>query len=507
MSRLWRKSLTLRAPQAVALASATLLGACTLGPNFKPPATPPDKTYTNAGTAEKTGAGDQHFELGHKITGDWWTLYGSSPLNSVLDQAIAGNRTLAAAQATLAAAEESVNESRAALYPTLDLDASAMRQHISGAQFGLAKLPPQFPPYFNLFHVGPTVSYALDVWGENRRAVEESTALAAAQEYRLDAAWLTLTGNAVTEALTIASVREQIATVQGIIADDERNLALVRTELRAGVATQLDIETATSQLATDRTLIPPLEQQLSVARHALTVLVGKVPAAWRPPEFDLDHITLPTSLPVSLPSDLVRQRPDVLTAEAELHAASAAIGVATAHLYPNITLSAALSQQAITVDTLFHGASTIWSLGPAITAPLFHGGALVAERRRTIDEFNATLNTYEETVLQAFAQVADVLEALQHDAALLSEEEAALNSAQTSLDLTRRSYTIGSVGILQVVDAQRVVEQARLGYVRAKAQRYLDTAQLFLAMGGGWWDWHRAMPSAVGVIPTAAPAP
>ena len=236
------------------------------------------------------------------------------------------------------------------------------------------------------------------------------------------------------------------------------------------------------------------------------MLVGKTPADWQPPDFDLDGITLPTDLPVSLPSDLVRQRPDVLAAEAQLHAASAAIGVATAHLYPSITLSAALSQQSISVDTLFHGASTIWSLGPAITAPIFHGGALEAERRRSEDEFNATLSTYEETVLQAFGQVADVLEALGHDASLLEEEQSALNAAQSSLDLTRRSYAIGSVGILQVVDAQRLVEQARLGFVRAKAQRYLDTAQLFVAMGGGWWNW-RAHDAAPAVVPAAAPAP
>ncbi len=486
------------------IAAITLAG-CTQGPNFISPKAPPETAYTTNGAAEKQ-AGDQHFALGQKITGDWWTLYHSHPLDAILHQAVAGNRTLVAAQATLAAAQESVNESLAGLYPQVDLGAGAVRQHVNGAPFGLKALPPQFPPYSNLFKVGPTVSYALDIFGATQRAVEENVALAAAQDYQLDAAYLTLTGNAVLQALNIASLRAQLATVDGIIADDERNLRLVQTEVTAGVATQLDIETATSQLAVDRTLRPPLEQQLSVARHALTVLVGKVPSDWQPPNFDLDRITLPTELPLSLPSDLVRQRPDLLVAEAQLHAASAAIGVATAHLYPQITLSGALTQQAISLDTLFHGASDVWSLGPSISLPIFHGGALEAERRRTVDEFNAALANYEQTVLEAFGQVADVLEALGHDANLLAEEQGALRAAQSSLDLTRRSYSIGSVGILQVVDAQRVVEQARLGFVRAKVQRYLDTAQLFVAMGGGWWNWRAQTATPAAAMPVSAPA-
>jgi NodT family efflux transporter outer membrane factor (OMF) lipoprotein len=489
------------------LAAALVAAACTVGPDFKPPEKPPEQSYTPAGAAEKT-AGDQRFALGQKITGDWWTLYRSDPLTQVLEQAVAGNRSLVAAKATLAAALEQVNVARGGLYPQVDLGANATRQRNNGAQLGVAKLPPQFPPYFNVFRIGPTVSYALDVFGGTQRAIEQSEALADAQDYQLDAAYLTLTGNAVLQALTIASLRAQIATVEGIIADDQRNLDLVQTEVRAGVATQLDIETATSQLASDRTLLAPLRQQVSVARHALAVLVGKAPSDWVPPDFDLDKITLPAELPLSLPSELVRQRPDLLAAEAQLHAASAAIGVATAQLYPKITLSAALTQQAISLDTLFHGANNIWSIAGGLTTPIFHGGELEAEKRFTEDQFNATLATYEQTVLQAFGQVADVLEALGHDAELLAEQQNALRATEASLNLTRRSYTIGNVGILQVLDAQRLVEQARLGYVRAKAQRYLDTAQLFVAMGGGWWDWRDrggATPAPT-VTPISAPA-
>jgi NodT family efflux transporter outer membrane factor (OMF) lipoprotein len=490
-----------------AVAAALLVAACTVGPDFTPPEKPSEQSYTPGGAAEKA-AGDQQFALGQKIAGDWWTLYRSEPLSAVLEQAIAGNRSLVAAKATLAAALEQVNIARGGLYPQVDLSANAQRQKNNGTQLGLARLPAQFPPYFNLYRVGPSVSYALDVFGGTRRSIEQSEALADAQDYQLDAAYLTLTGNAVTQALTIASLRAQLATVDGIIADDQKNLDLVRTEVRAGVATQLDIETATSQLATDRTLIPPLRQQVAVARHALAVLVGRAPADWVAPDFDLDRITLPMELPLSLPSALVRQRPDLLAAESELHAASAAIGIATAELYPSINLSAALTQQAISVDTLFHGASTIWTITGGLTQPLFHGGELEAQRRATEDQFNATLATYEQTVLQAFAQVADVLEALTHDAELLAEQQRALTAAEASLNLTRRSYSIGSVGVLQVLDAQRLVEQARLGFVRAKAQRYLDTAQLMVAMGGGWWSWRdRGAPGAAVPVQAKAATP
>lgn len=468
-----------------------LAAACTVGPNFKTPASPPQASYTPGGAAEK-GAGDVHFAMGRKITGDWWTLYRSQPLNAVVQQAVAGSPTITQAEATLAASRETVNQTLAGLYPQLDLSTGADRMHQNGAQLGVKKLPPGFPPYANYFHAGASVSYLVDIFGATRRAIEQSEALAEAQDYALDAAYLTLTGNAVTESFAIASYRAQIATVEGIIDDDETNLRLVNEEVRAGTATQLDIETANAQLASDRTLLPPLRQQVDVARHALAVLAGKAPSDWTPPDFELDAITLPTDIPVSLPSDLVRQRPDILAAEAQLHAASAAVGVATAQLYPNLTLTGSLAQQAVTVDTLFHGASDIWTIGGNLVAPLFHGGALEAQKRRAEDEFNAALATYEETVLQSFGQVADVLQALGHDAELLTEEQEALAAAQASLDLTRRSYALGNVGVLQVVDAQRVVQQARLGFVRARAQRYLDTAQLFLAMGGGWWDWREA---------------
>ncbi|HUK60595.1 MAG TPA: efflux transporter outer membrane subunit [Stellaceae bacterium] len=482
------------------------LGSCTVGPDFTPPTGPTESALTPDHAAE-SGAGDQHFAVGQKIAGDWWTLFHNDPLNATLEQAIAGNRTIVAARATLAASEESVAQAEAGLFPQLDLSAGPLRQHINGAPFGLKKIPAQFPPYSSIYHVGATVSYALDIWGGTRRSIESNEALAQFQDYELDAAYLTLTGNAVLEALTIAALHAETATVDSIIADDETNLRLVNTEVRAGVATQLDIETAQSQLATDRTLLPPLRQQRDAARHALAVLVGRAPGDWSPPDFDLDTLALPAELPLSLPSDLARQRPDILASEAQLHSANATIGVATAQLYPNITLTGSLTQQAVTIDTLFHGASDVWTIGAGLAYPLFHGGALEAQKRRAVDNFNAALATYEQTVLTSFQQVADALDALEHDAEQLAEQQRALSAAEASLDLTRRAYTLGSVGIVQVLDAQRQLEQARLGFVRARAQRYLDTAQLFVSLGGAWWDWRAKdapPPQSAAVIPAAA---
>jgi NodT family efflux transporter outer membrane factor (OMF) lipoprotein len=341
----------------------------------------------------------------------------------------------------------------------------------------------------NLLSIGPTVSFGADIFGGVRRQVEQQTALAEVQRYELAAAYLSLTGNAVTEAIAIASAHEQINAVTDIIAVDQQNLDLTQVEQQAGKAAMTDVLSARSQLAADRALLPPLAQQLSAAGDALTILVGKTPAEWTPPAFDLEMLRLPTELPVSLASTLVHERPDILAAEAQLHAASAAIGVATAQLYPNVTLTAAWNQSAASAGTLAEGANSLWSVAAGLTAPLFHGGTLTAQRREAIDAFDAQLGIYRQTVLQAFGQVADILQALEHDAMALNAQREALDAAQASLELSQESYKEGQGSFLQVLQAQRLFGQARLGYALAKSQRYLDTTQLFEAMGGAWRDW------------------
>jgi NodT family efflux transporter outer membrane factor (OMF) lipoprotein len=477
------------AARALAAGLASLLAGCTLGPDFTEPKAPDATGYTEEGIPDTHVADakekEQRFVLGKKIAAEWWQLFHVQRLNDVLDQAIAGNQTLAAARATLAQAREAVTVAAGPLYPQIDVAGSASRERVSLAPIGQRGRG----PVINLFTLGPIVSYSLDPFGGNRRRVEAQGALADLQDYQLDAAYLTLTGDAVTQALAIATARAQLKAVESIIRDDEENLRLVKGVLGAGEGTQLDVQIAASQLAADRTLLPGLRQQLSAARHALSILLGRLPSAWVPPDFELEEFTLPEELPMSLPSELVRQRPDILAAEAELHAASAGIGVATAQLYPNITLTSAFTQEALSATSLFNPSSSVWDVGAQLLAPVFHGGALEAQRRAAVDAYDAALATYEQTVLVAFGQVADVMQALKHDGELLEAQRRALESAEATLRLTRTTYQYGNVGVLQVLDAQRLAEQARLGYVRAQAQRYLDTVQFLTAMGGGWWDW------------------
>ena len=432
---------------------ALWLTGCNVGPDFKPPAEPVETNYDLTGPADLTnppGESEQHLAVGEAIAGDWWSLYRSPALDQILALAIAENRDLAVARANLAAAHEAANAARGGLFPQIDFAASAERQRLSYAAFGLNQPPAQF----NIFQVGPSVSYSLDVFGRTRRLVEERDAQAKIQEYQLDATYLSLTGNTVAGALLLASLDAQVKAMQDIVAADQDMLGLTQKQTEAGAATRLDIESARSQLAADRALLPPLQHQQSVARHALALLVGKSPSQWTPPAFTLDSLTLPAHVPVTLPSKLVHQRPDILAAEAELHAATAAVGVATAELYPDISLTGSISQIAVSPSSLFQPAST----------------------------------TYQQTVLAAFAQVADALDALQSDADLLGGERQAMDSARISLDLTRRTYTAGAATLLQVLDSQRLYQRARLGYIRAAAQRHVDTAQLILAMGGGWWN-------------------
>jgi NodT family efflux transporter outer membrane factor (OMF) lipoprotein len=343
------------------------------------------------------------------------------------------------------------------------------------------------PPNFNLFQVGPTANYTLDLFGGTRRRIEQQTALADFQRDQLDAAYLTLTGNTVTQAIQLAAIRAQQKALSDILDIDRQNLELVRKERQAGAVPDSDVVSAGSHLAADETLQPELDQQLSVTTHALAVLLGQAPGDWLPPDFDLTALTLPSELPVSLPSGLVHQRPDILAAEAQLHAVSAQIGVATAQLYPNITLSAGISAASLNGGNLFSAGGLAWSIAAGLTQPVFDGGMRQAERRAALAAFGASAADYQQTVLLALGQVADILQALAHDAHLLAAQKRALDLASESVSLQRINYRKGGVGILSLLDAQRQYQRALLGYVRVQAQRYLDTIQLLVAMGGGCW--------------------
>ncbi|RZF24530.1 efflux transporter outer membrane subunit [Paraburkholderia sp. UYCP14C] len=462
----------------------TMLGSCAVGPDFSKPATSLEAGYRST-PITLPGAGptspQQHLQFGEEIVGEWWSLFRSRELDDTLSLTVANSPTLDTARATLAQAQQAILVARGGYFPQVDLNAGAQRERVSVDGFGSAAHTSG-----TIFTIGPAVSYEADLFGRVRREVEENTALAEVQRYALAAAWLTLTGNAVNTAITGASAREQLRAVQDIIALDQHNLELVEIERSVGRAARTDVLTAQSLLAADVALVPPLKQQLSAAHDALAILAGKTPAEWAAPRFDFAMLVLPVELPVTLPSALVRARPDILAAEAQLHAASAAIGVATAELYPSITLSASWTQQAAHMGPLFDSANGLWSLAAGLTAPLFHGGALRAQRQEAIYAFDAQLGIYRQTVLAAFGQVADTLKALEHDAEEIAAQRAALDSAQATLALSQESYRVGSASLLDVLVAQRLYAQARIGYAKATGQRYLDTAQLFEATGGGW---------------------
>ena len=468
---------------------AGIVGACTVGPDFLSPKEPEQQAYTEKNSAEH---GAQHFAMGQEIKADWWALFHSPELDGVVQQAIAGSPTLLQAKATLAQAQQQTAAAEGGLYPQANLDANAVRQRLDFAAEGIPSIPgfPQFKE-FDVFSIGPSVRYDLDLWGGTRRLIEERQAQAEYQGYQLAAAYLTLTSNAVMQAVNVAAIRAELGAAQDIIASDEQNLKLVKGEMEAGEATLIDVESAQSQLDNDRAQIPPLRQQLSVARHGLALLVGTTPAQWSPPDFDLDKLELPAELPVSLPSQLVHQRPDILSAEAQLHAATAAVGVATAQLYPNISLTAAYEQIAINPNAFILPQSNAWNIGIGLAQPLFRGGELTAQKEAAIQAVNAADAGYKQVVLQSFNQVANALTGLQHDAELLAAQRRALDTAQRSLKLTRDSYQGGNIGILLVLDAQRRYQQARVGFVRAEAQRRLDTVTLFAAMGGGWREYQK----------------
>jgi NodT family efflux transporter outer membrane factor (OMF) lipoprotein len=477
------------------LSSAALLSAaatgCTVGPDFKSPTAPTTTGYTSPGeellSAVDAGprASKQSAVLGEKVITDWWTLFGSPDLDQLVKQAIAGSRTLESANARLVQAREAVTSASGALYPQLGANASVGQQRLSATAFGLAPQAFPLPPSFTLYQVGPTASYALDLFGGTRRNIEQKSALAEFQLHQLEAAYLTLTGNTAAQVIQVAAVRAQQKAVGDILDIDRQNLDLVRKQRQAGSVPDRDVVVAESQLAADETLQPGLDQQLSVSKHALAVLLGRSPGDWSPPDFDLAALTLPVQLPVGMPSELLHQRPDIQAAEAQLHAASAQIGIATARLYPAITLSAGLSFTALDLGQMFNPTGLVWSVASGLTQPIFDGGTRRADRRAALAAFKASAADYQQTVLQAFGQVADILQALTHDAHFLAAQQRALDLASEAVRLQRIGYERGSTGILELLDAERQRQQALLGYVRAEVQRYQDTVALLVAMGGG----------------------
>jgi NodT family efflux transporter outer membrane factor (OMF) lipoprotein len=461
--------------------TSLLAAGCTVGPNYVRPSDPSQTTYVgpNSHSAghDTTSGLTWTVALGTTPPDDWWTLLGSKQLDHLVKQALANNQSLASAEAHLQAARERIGVARGAQFPQVNAGASTQRTSI-----GATVLGPQAKdfPSFSAYAGGVEVSYDLDLFGGTRRRIERAGAEAQYEAALRDAAALSISGNVVLQALQIASTSEQVRVMEAIVADDERMQRLIDAANAAGAVSRIDVLSAQSQADHDRTLLPPLRLQLGVARDALAILVGVAPADESAQDFNLQQMTLQHEIPAVLPSELVHRRPDITAAEAQLHAASASVGLATANLYPHLTLDGSIGQEGL----LGGPSETAWNALGGLTAPIFHGGALNAERRAALQDYQAALGTYRERVLEAFGQVADVLQALNNDREALSTQQRALESARASLELTRQGYQGGNAGYVQVLDAQRLQQEAQLGTVQAEAQRYIDAVKLLLAAGG-----------------------
>jgi NodT family efflux transporter outer membrane factor (OMF) lipoprotein len=473
------------------VAISAALTACTLGPDFHSPAAPATDHYTQGAQPQATtqapgpAGGAQTFTVDRDIPGDWWTLFQSGPLDELVRAALSDSPTVAAARATLRSAQENYLAQRGnLLFPAVDGGFSGTRQKTAGAAFGA----PQFgSSEFTLVSASVNVSYRLDFFGASRRQLEALRAQTDHQRWELEAANLSLTGNVVTTAIDIASLRAQIDAANEIIASQQEQLLVVQKQFAAGGVSHSDVLTQATQLAQTQATLPALEKALAQAQHRLAVLAGKTPDT-DTPVFDLRQLQLPTDLPVSVPAKLIRQRPDVQAAEATLHQATAQVGVATADLFPQINLSGSIGSDALRASQLFTGGTGTWNIGAALTQPIFHGGELLHKRRAALADLDGAAAQYRQTVLAAMQDVADTLRALEADARDLRAQAAAADAASRSLEITKKQYAAGGVSHVQLLVAERAYAEARQSLVLAEASRFADSAALYQALGGGWWN-------------------
>jgi NodT family efflux transporter outer membrane factor (OMF) lipoprotein len=495
-----------------------VVSGCAVGPNYHQPAAPAVSRYTPdplpAGTQVADGL-PQHFVSGADISGEWWTLFHSTELTSLISAGLTRNPTLAAAQQTLIEAEENVRAEQGSFFPTISSNFQAERTKISSAEFanegetGAAASGAIIVPPFNLFNASVSVSYSPDVFGGVRRQVESLQAQADYERYELEASYLTLTANIVTAAVTEASYRAQIDATNQIIAADQKQLDILNTQVALGGVAKANVLNQQATVLGERATLPPLESQLAQARNQLADYVGAFPANFHAADFTLKSLELPTDLPVSLPSSLVDQRPDIQEAAAQVHEASANVGVATANLLPQISLTPEVGYEALTTATLFTPASLLWSLVAGVTQPIFEGGTLRARRLSDIAALRSAGQTYQATVLTAFQNVADALQSLEYDAAALQSSELAEQSSARSLAVTRDQYLLGGQPFTAVLTAQTTYQNAVISRVKAEASRLSDTAALFQALGGGWWHRQDVTPTASDccglLVPLTAP--
>ncbi len=477
-------------PLRMTMVLAIGLAGCAVGPSFKAPAPPnvasytPDSLPTETASTPVAGGEAQRFQSGSDLPGEWWTSFGSKQLDELIRTAMKNYPDLAAQQAALREAQANLRAQQGQYFPQLQGNADAEREKISGAS-----IAPGFPGFIsNVFLANVSVSYVFDWFGAERRAVEGLQAQAVSQNFQLEASYLTLIANVASTAIQLASVREQITVTREIITLQERQLDVIQRQFKSGTRNRADVLQQQSNLAQVRVTLPALAQQQALAEHLLAVLTGHFPSEVAAVDVKLADFTLPQDLPVSLPSALVAQRPDIQEQQALMHEASAGIGVATANMLPQLTLTGSQGGETLSFSTLLKPDSAVWNVSAGITQPIFEGGTLLAKRRAAVAAYDQASAQYRLVVLNAFQNVADTLTALSNDAVTLNAENDAVSAAQAGLDLLQRQYEAGAVNYVSLLTAQQAYQQTRIAFVRAVASRYLDTISLFQALGGGWWN-------------------
>jgi NodT family efflux transporter outer membrane factor (OMF) lipoprotein len=477
----------------VFLAGATslLLCGCAVGPKFKKPTAPANAGYTapplstTSSTPGVSGGEAQQFVDGRDIPGEWWTLFHSKPLNGLIERSLKTNPDIKAAQAALTVARENTLGQRGFYYPSLSAGFTADHSKTSNV---VSPFTASGALTYSLYTPQVSVSFVPDVFGLNRRTVESLKAQQEQARFALAATHITLSSNVAAAAIQEASLRSQIDATRELIAINTDMLCILRKQFEKGYVSRLDVAAQEAQLAQVAATLPPLLKQLAQQRDLLAALAGSFPNQDLPEKFELASLQLPQELPVSLPSQLVEQRPDVRQAEENLHSASALIGVAVANRLPSFVLTADTGSMALIFSKMFSAGSGFWDLGAGVAQPIFEGGTLLHRERAARAAYTQAAEQYRSTVTTAFQNVADTLNALQQDAEALKTASAAKDAAAVTFDLAKKQYQTGYVNYLGLLNAEQSYQQALINLVQAQANRYADTAALFQALGGGWWN-------------------
>lgn len=493
MTHLRIHDLTRRGATAVAvLMLAPLAAGCAVGPDFQRPPAPAINGYTPTALPNATvstdsiGGARQRFVTDLDIPGQWWALFHCRALNALVEEGLANNHDVKAAQAALRVARESVKAQVASGYPSVTGGLNASRE--KDATGSVASSEINGAAQYSLYTGQLSISYVPDLFGLNRRTVESLSAQADAQRFQVEATYLTLSSNIVAAAIQEASLRGQIKATRAIIASQEESLSLLRKMNALGEVSDVDVAAQETALAQTKATLAPLEKQLAQQRDMLAALVGRFPSDQPSATFSLQDLVLPTELPVSLPSKVVEHRPDVRAAEENMHAASAQIGVAIANRLPNVTLTANAGRTATQLSEIFMPGNGYWMVASALTQPIFDAGVLLHRQRGAEAAYDQALEQYRSTLLTAFQNVADALVALQHDADALKSSAAAERAAARSLTLVKGQHRLGAVNYLALLTAEQAYQQTSISLVQAQAARFADTAALFQALGGGWWN-------------------